>query len=159
MNKYSGTVLFFLCAVLFGYAIWKTIPAKTVTTEFGEIPVVDNQSLPVASILNSACAANDPDLFVVQPKGYQTISDSNITVSGQAVGAFENVVQLELKNLDTGTVLNSERVSVEAEFPCTFKKDVGLGGLSSGSYSIRASLRSANNDKIVKEVEVPIRIE
>jgi len=159
MNKYSGTLLLTALFLLFGYAIIQTLPSKTVSTEFGEIPVVENQALPLASIANPECQFNDPDLFLIQPKVYQSVSGGSVDVVGQAVGAFENTVVIEVKNNETGAALSTDSVIVEPNYPCTFEKEIGVGNLEAGTYLVRASFSSPNDGSVLKEVEVPIQIE
>lgn len=159
MNKYSGTIILTVLFVLLGYAIVQTLPPKTILTEFGEIPVVENQAYPLASIANSECQYNAPDLYLIQPKVYQAVSGGSVSVAGQAVGAFENNIVVELKSNDSGNVLATEPVTVEANYPCVFEKEVGIGNLPAGTYTIRARFNSPKDGSVVKEVEVPIKIQ
>ncbi len=158
MNKYSGTIILTILFVLLGYAILQTLPPKTVSTEFGEIPVLDNQSYPLASISNPECQFNNADLFLIQPKVYQSVSKGSLNIVGQAVGAFENNVVVELTN-ESGDVLSGQPVTVESEYPCAFETTIGVGTVPEGTYTVRARFNSPSDGSIVRQVEVPIRIE
>lgn len=156
MNKYAGTIVLTIFVVLLAVAILKTMPARLVGES--EVPIIRNTTFPLTSIANPECQYNSPDLYMIEPKLYENVKGS-VKVLGQAVGSFENNVVMTIVDDVTKKVLLQDSTVIEPNYPCTFSKEFQVGNFAPGGYTVQAYFTSPKDGSVVKEVEVPIRLE
>ncbi len=155
MKKFPGTFLGAALGALIGVYLILTAPPKE--PQPTPTPIPRRAMFPIAEIVNPECVQNDQELFIIEPKLFQTIPGDTLLVQGQATGAQKPVVVvLEDAN---DHVLQKAEALVDTKYPCSFSSAFSVGDLPSGRYTVRASYAGAKEGKSTSPVSVTVTIE
>jgi len=154
MKKFPGTVIGVVLAVLFALYLIATAPPRQKAPAGEAVP----PQLPIASIPNPECQYNSAELYIIEPKLFQTVFPGALAVRGQATGIFKNSVVIELIAADQKII---ERVPaiVQAEYPCLFEHTFATTNLAPGMYTVKAYHTSPQDGRELEAVSVAVKIE